>query len=312
MLTVLLATRNRGRILASVLESFCHLQPPMSGWKLVVIDNGSTDQTSQVLASFTDRLPLCSLHEPKPGKNVALNTGLDWVEGDLAIFTDDDVFPRADWLIELRNAADTHPAYSMFGGTILPRWETQPPAWIRWVLDSRRADSRVNDLRGGPVYTITDPLLREGPVASELVFGPNMAIRTSVFQAGIRFDSCIGPRGCSYPMGSETELLLRLSRQGHRGWHVPKAVVEHFVREEQLKKAWILQRAIRFGRGQYRLSPPPKLWIGIPRHLFRDIPKEGLRLVAARLALRKEALFRSRWRFNYLLGLAIEARNTKQ
>jgi L-malate glycosyltransferase len=311
MLTVLLATRNRGRILADVLESFCHLRPPMSGWKLVVVDNGSTDETPQVLESFTDRLPLHALNEPKLGKNAALNAGLNWVEGDLAVFTDDDVFPHDDWLIELREAADTHPWYSMFGGAIVPRWETGPPAWISWVVESRYTDSKVNDIRGGPVYTITDPLLMDGPVAPELIFGPNMAIRTSVFRAGMRFDSCIGPRGSSYPMGSETELLLRLNRQGHKGWHVRKAVVEHLVREEQLEKAWILQRAIRFGRGQYRLSPPPKSWIGIPRHLFRDIPKEGLHLAATWLAFRKEELFRSRWRFNYLLGLAIEARNIK-
>ncbi len=123
MLTVLMATRNRARILGEVLDSYGRLQPPSSGWKLVVVDNGSTDETAPVIASFANRLPLHSVREPKLGKNFALNTALGLVEGDLVVFTDDDAFPASDWLLQLRKAADTQPGYSMFGGTIVPRWE---------------------------------------------------------------------------------------------------------------------------------------------------------------------------------------------
>ena len=131
MLTVLLATRNRARILRDVLGAFCQLESPPSGWKLVVVDNGSTDQTTQVIASFANRLPLRSVFESKIGKNFALNTGLELVEGDLAVFTDDDVFPRANWLTEMRKAVDAQLAYSMFGGAILPRWEREASAGQR-------------------------------------------------------------------------------------------------------------------------------------------------------------------------------------
>ena len=298
MLTVLLATRNRARILRDVLESFCHLEQPGSGWKLVIVDNGSTDQTPQVLESFASRLPLHALCEPKLGKNNALNTGLEWVEGDLTVFTDDDAFPHEDWLLQLREAADTLPAYSMFGGPVVPRWEVCPPPWIRWV-------------EIGPAFGMNNPSLKDGPMLSghlHDIIGPNMAIRTQIFRSGVRFDSSIGPRGSSYPMGSETELVLRLASQGHKAWHVNAAVVEHLVRAEQLDKAWIMQRAVRLGRGRHRCWPNPKLWMGLPRHLFRDIPKEGLSIAAAWVSFRQEALFRSRWRFNTLLGEAIEAR----
>jgi glycosyltransferase involved in cell wall biosynthesis len=296
MLTVLFATRNRADILRDVLEEYCHLQPPSSGWKLVVVDNGSTDHTAEVIASFVDRLPLHFMVEPRLGKNFALNTGLELVEGDLTALTDDDAFPHTDWLLQLRKAADDHPAYSMFGGTIVARWEVPPPSWIQW-------------LDVGPIFTITPPSMKEGELTFvALVQGPNMAIRASVFQSGIRFDTCIGPRGSSYPMGSETEMLLRLSRQGHKAWHVQGAVVEHFVRKEQLNKTWILQRAIRYGRGWYRMAPASKLWVGVPRHLFVNIAKEGLFMCAACVLFKRRALLRSRWRFNYLRGQVIEAR----
>lgn len=298
MLTVLFATRNRAAILRNVLESYGRLQPPASGWKLIVVDNGSSDDTAQVIASFVQRLPLQSVFEPRPGKNSALNSGLRLVEGDLTVLTDDDVFPYADWLVQLREAADSHTEYTLFGGAIVPRFEVPPPAWIRWL-----------DL--GPIFTITDSWLKEGPIPTNLISvvqGPNMAVRTSVFQAGIRFDPSIGPSGSSYPMGSETELILRLNRQGHGAWHVPGAVVEHFVRKEQLSQSWVLQRAIRWGRGRQRMSQDVKLWFGMPRHLFRDIPKEAFVMAAAWVSFRPEALLRSRWRLNILRGKAIEAR----
>ena len=298
MLTVLLATRDRAWLLRDVLESFCKLQRPSLGWKLVIADNGSTDDTAQVIASFSSRLPLQSVCEPKLGKNAALNAGLGLLEGDLTVLTDDDVFPYPDWLVQLRKAADTQPDYSMFGGAITPRWQVPPPPWVQWM-----------DL--GPIFTITDPALQEGPIPSRLISivqGPNMAVRTSVFRSGMCFDPTIGPRGSDYPMGSETEFILRLSRQGHKAWHVKGAVVEHFVRKAQLDQSWVLQRAIRWGRGRQRMSRDDKLWLGIPRHLFRDIPKEGLLMAAAWLSCRQDALFRARWRFNILRGKLLEAR----
>jgi len=248
------------------------------------------------LASFVDRLPLCSVSEARLGKNFALNTGLGHIEGDLVVLTDDDAFPAPDWLVELRKAADSQPAYSMFGGSVLPRWEVSPPSWIGWVKDP------------GPVFTLTDPSLNEGPVEPFLVFGPNMAIRNRIFQSGVRFDTSIGPGGASYAMGSETEILLRLGRQGEKAWHAPRAVVEHLVRKEQLDKQWILQRAIRWGRGQCRLSSSVVLWMGVPRHLLRDVPKEILRMGAAWLTFRPGAAFRAHWRLNVLRGKAMEAR----
>lgn len=299
MLTVLLATRNRSQILRDVLEAYTHLQAPPGGWKLVVVDNHSTDQTARVVASFADRLPVRYLFEQRLGKNFALNAGLALVEGDLTVLTDDDAFPRADWLQQLRKTADSQPTCSIFGGPVVPRWEVPPPEWLKWL-----------DL--GPIFTITPQWLKTGELPPELITwvqGPNMAIRTDIFRSGIRFDTSIGPSGLDYAMGSETELLLRLGRNGHRAWHVEGAVVEHFVRKDQLRKQWVLRRAVRWGRGKQRLFPDTKLWWSVPRYLLRDLPKEVLRMALAAVTFRQRALFLAHWRFNYLLGRGIEARS---
>jgi L-malate glycosyltransferase len=304
MLTVLLATKNRAAILRETLKAFCLLQVPSSGWKMVITDNGSTDQTPAVLASFAHRLPLQTISEPAGGKNSALNAGLGLVEGDLTIFTDDDVFPRPDWLVELRNAADAQPSHSVFGGAIVPRWESPPPLWIEWVEQ-------------GPVYTLSDPLMKEGPMPPYSVMGPNMAIRTGVFQPGVRFDASIGPRGSSYAMGSETELVWRLYRQGYKPWHVPSAVVEHFIRDYQVRKSWVLKRAVRYGRGRFRMRDlegsgaswmvMPQ-WFGVPRRFFREIFEEEIRVIWAMVRSNERELFSARWKRNCVWGHVIEAR----
>lgn len=304
MLTVLMATRNRAEVLRQVLDAYVNLRPPLSGWKLVVVDNGSTDETANVVANFENRLPLHFLSEKKLGKNFALNTGLAHVEGDITVLTDDDVFPDPSWLMQMESAASRHPEFSIFGGLVIPRWESALPAWIEWVDQ-------------GAVFTLSDPSLREGPIEPHHVFGPNMAIRTAIFHAGAKFDTTIGPAGSSYAMGSETEFVLRLSKQGRKAWYVPGAVVEHFIRSEQLNTKWVLQRAVRFGRGQYRLFGPEASeratqLFGAPRYLFRKLLKQGALIAFGAGRFQSEALFRARWRFNFFRGQIMEARKMMQ
>jgi L-malate glycosyltransferase len=301
MLTVLMATRNGSRTLPGVLDAYTRLQAPEGGWKLVVVDNGSTDETREIVSSFATRVPVTYLFEEELGKNIALNRGLSLLEGDLAVFTDDDAFPNPDWLCALRRAADVHREYMMFGGVVRARFEHQPPCWIDWAPH-------------GPCFAASDPKLSEGPTDFWSLFGPNMAIRAEVFQSGIRFDPSIGPRGRNYAMGSETELTRRLSGLGLKAWHVPNARVEHLVRDHQMRKSWVFKRAVRYGRGMFRLSVLPDLpkeipcSFGAPRYLFRQLLNKGLKTLFTYCGLRGQKSFMARWEFNYLLGNIVEAR----
>jgi len=235
MLTVLIATYNGAATLPYVLEAYRNLASPDGGWQLVIVDNGSTDQTRAIIASFRQRLPLTYLYEPQQGKNTALPA----VSGELVVFTDDDTLPRPNWLKLLRSAADSHPSFAIFGGPILPQWESPPEEWIMaWV---------PLPVSFGVLYPRDD-----GPIPPRLVpsavFGANMAIRTSIVERGYRFNEAIGPKGSNYAMGSEAELLRRLARKGMQAWHCRSAVVQHIIRAFQMREEWIRARGPLWSR----------------------------------------------------------------
>jgi len=300
MLTVLMATYNGGETLAQVLDAYCKVESPDNGWKLLIVDNGSTDDTKEIITSFNQRLSLTYLFEPRSGKNAALNSGLSSVTGDLVVFTDDDVLPEPDWLRQICSSAARQPSFSIFGGPVVPRWERPPEEWIlKWVPL-------------GPTYTVLN-VGAEGPISPRMVFGPNMAVRTDIFRRGYRFDETIGPNGSNYAMGSESELTRRLTKVGFKAWHCRHAVVYHIIRSSQMNKDWALGRAVRYGRGQYRLAVKevpriPVSVLGIPGGLILGILTQKLRVALARWSGDSEMVFKAHWHLNYLIGSALEAR----
>ncbi len=300
MLSVLMATYNGAGTLPEVLNAYCELKSPDGGWKLLIVDNGSTDSTKETIACFRSRLPLTYIFEPTLGKSAALNTGLLNVTGDLVVMTDDDALPRPDWLVQMRVAAESQPTFTIFGGAIVPHWEIPPEDWIlAWQC---------------PTLTITDPAWEEGPIVVARLSGPNMAVRSEVIEAGYRFDTSLGPVGPRYQMGEEADFLQRLGKAGFRAWYCKRAVVAHMIRRDQMKKEWVLRRAVPLGRAQYRWEyrelsqTPPVLLLGIPRYMIREILAQAIHVARAKLSQDEDTVFKKRWRLHYLVGRAIEGR----
>jgi glycosyltransferase involved in cell wall biosynthesis len=244
MLTVMFSSRNGGPVLDRTLTALARAEVPRDGWKLVAVDNASTDATGSIIESYRGRLPLTLLREPECGKNRALNRALEHAEGDLFIFCDDDVVVAPDWLVRWRQVADEHPRYAMFAGASEPLWPCTPPRWILEEVDH------------GIVFAANGHM-RDGPCGALAIFGTNMAIRAALFGGGIRFDAGIGPGNShAYPMGSETELVRRLAALGHESWFTTATRVSHIIRPQQMERQAIVMRGYRWGRGQAHMRIP--------------------------------------------------------
>ena len=268
-LSVLFSTWNRADRLEETLNLFTELDTDGLEWEIIAIANNCTDNTKEILERASDHLPMVVLEEPRAGKNVALNKGLEVTRGKLILFCDDDIVPEKDWLKQILSVAERWPDDSIFGGRIDPLFPDHTPAWI---ADPSFHFAIIAFAR----YVVAD---EEGPVPNA-PHGPNMAIRASAME-GMRYEEGLGPKGRSFPMGDETELLRRLHKKGHRYIYAAKARVGHPVEHVQLTLKWLCGRAQRFGRGYARLSTErdvPYL-LGIPRFLWRELLRNWSRHV---------------------------------
>ena len=298
-LSVLLSTHNRAALLAETLEHFCR-QEGLDGvrWEVLAVDNGSTDETPDVLARFAQRLPLVALREPKPSKCLALNGALEIARGELLVFTDDDVEPEPHWLANFLAAYRRWPDHVVFGGPIVPRYPPEMPGWMRKLADEQPAYA-------SPAFGRLVLEQAEGPM-DVLPFGPNFAVRAQAM-AGQRFRLDIGPEGGEYSMGEDTDILLRLTQGKSPPVYVPAAVVGHVVRADQVQVPALLWRAYCHGRGSLRIFtdtlglPLPSLWRNRLQLLLARVlyPFAWLRGPAARLLAGAEVQYMRGFLFEY-------------
>lgn len=308
MITVLLATFNGADTLPMTLEAFCRLDSDRLAWRIMAVDNGSTDRTADILRSYEPKLPLTVIHEPKRGKNNALNAGLDRIGPGIVILTDDDVVPAPDWLKAIQATFDSHPEIDVIGGTIEPLWPHPVPPWLLDVIPRALA------------YTLVLDSMQEGPTTPGYIWGANMAVRASVFRDGHRFNGAVGPDGTRYyAMGSDTEFAQRLAAHGYRLWFSRAAVVRHIIGPHQLTRRWLCARAFVSGRGEiqkYRtagaeISQPGSL-LGIPRWLLRKALRSAAKGAAATLRRDLPSQFGAVWAFGYWCGIAYETRRQRE
>jgi L-malate glycosyltransferase len=266
-ISVVMATYNRAEILRETLACMALLPPPPEGWELIVVDNNCKDATPDVCREFEHRVPLRYLLEPKQGKGYAFNAGMGIAEGGVVLFTDDDISPDGQWLVEYARAASQWEQYDVLAGPIRCSWPPNTPAPVE--------DLRVPWLSFGYLNEGN----QEGPYPDgQLPNGANLAVRREVLAEGIRYNPQIGPKGRSRISGSETELLLRLRKAGHKFLYVPSAWVTHRVKEHEVSPTSLLKRSFWFGRGDAKVFrndyQKSRCLFGIPLWLIRRTAAE--------------------------------------
>jgi len=308
VLTIIFATYNGCETLGKMLNRLCELTSPPVNVEMLMVDNGSTDSTVQVAQSFTDKLPLKIFYENKRGKNRALNHGIEQAMGDLFLFTDDDVLPDRDWLIRVWECAKKNETVDLFGGRILPYW------------DMKSVPSYLNSVPLTAAYGITPADLPAGPVQAGAIWGANMFVRKRVFDAGFRFNELVGPGPGNYIMGSEVEFNLRVASHGYKTWYCPDAIVQHIILKHETTKKWIMQRAYKFGKGNYtrgwekinkdQITTLVGFQLGYPRWMIRKLISEWLLVIRSKLFRDSSEEVIHLWAAYYHLGYMAQARNS--
>lgn len=141
---VVIPNHNYGRFLAAAIESACDQTHPAVN--VIVVDDGSTDDSRDVLRGFEDRIEV--VLQERGGQASALNAGIARCKGDALVVLDaDDLLrPRAAELVAAAFAADEELAKAQFRMEVVdasgqPTGATKPGGHLRApVGDLRRAE----------------------------------------------------------------------------------------------------------------------------------------------------------------------------
>lgn len=101
-------------------------------YSIVVADNDSEESARHVVSEFVKSSSLQTRYCIEPRQNIALarNKALECCTGEFVAFIDDDEIPDRDWLSNLFKACNKHEVAGVLG-PVMPRFEHEPPRWVR-------------------------------------------------------------------------------------------------------------------------------------------------------------------------------------
>jgi glycosyltransferase involved in cell wall biosynthesis len=276
LFSVVICTYNRAELLRGALESLARQQLDPACFEVLVVDNGSTDQTGAVAAEFCARQSnVRYIVEPRQGLSHARNRGFAEARGSYIAYSDDDNRLPPEWL-GVASAIVRREGVRIFGGPSRAFFLTARPRWFGEGYGVFSPEWQARDLREG-----------------EFLCGNNFFVHKSLLAAIGGFDPQMGMQGDKLGYGEETELLERVRARlpDERCFYDPRLFVYHVVRPNKLTLRWRARQQFATGRYCY--------------HLFNLADRQG------RLPLLAQALARAAWLAGEMI-YAVAARDRRR
>jgi glycosyltransferase involved in cell wall biosynthesis len=231
-ISLIIGTRDRCQQLVRCLQSVRGITFERP-WELIVVDNGSLDETAAVVRQFIGSAGVSATYvfEPKLGKSNALNTAITIARGQILAFTDDDCYPAPDFLSRVWSAF-VDPSVGYITGRIMLHDPTDYPVTINETT-----------------LPLTFPA--RSLVTVGAVQGANMAFRRRILTDIGGFDPVFGP-GTQF-VSEDLDVAGRASAAGWKGRYCPEVIVSH----HHGRKASDIPRLMKLygmGAGAYHLK----------------------------------------------------------
>lgn len=208
--SVVICTRNRAASLVATFEALqaAAARVPHISLEVIVVDNGSTDDTSATLDAWADgaAIKVRTLFEPRLGLAIARNTGVNASNGDIIVFTDDDCRLQDNYFEKLLEIYDALPSPRIIGGRVL-----------------------LGDARDLPVTIKEDAEAAEfdGIGAGGFLLGCNMTMTRSAWDLIGEMDERLGA-GTRCRSAEDTDYIYRAYIAGVPVSYCPDLVLSHF------------------------------------------------------------------------------------
>jgi glycosyltransferase involved in cell wall biosynthesis len=257
--SIIICTRDRAASLRETLNSLAAVTVPADvECELLVVDNGSRDDTARVVRDATaGDMALRYLLEPTPGQAFARNLGLREARGDVIVFTDDDVRPSPEWLTWMLEPY-RDPRVSAVQGGIELAFEQAPPVWLNGAHRAWLAE------RAQPEAVF--------PYTSHLV-GANLSFRSRVVAAVGPFNTLLGPGRSGF--WDDSEFSARVMGAGFEQYYEPRARVRHMIPAARLRPEYF--RTVAFRSGVSGFLATGGTMAGATANPYWQIARSGLR-----------------------------------
>lgn len=190
--SVIVATFNRRELLFRVLDALDRQSVAKEEFEVIVVDDGSTDGTAAALQSGSWAADIYVLQQSNSGPAAARNAGIEAACGEIAIFLDDDLIPKKNFVEEHIRSHSRGTKHAVLGPALSLSRYSQP--WIVWqqaTYEKTYSAFRCNEIQ---------PTFRH-------FWSGNCSIPRDVLKAVGGFDG-------SFRYGEDVELGYRLMRQG--------------------------------------------------------------------------------------------------
>jgi glucosyl-dolichyl phosphate glucuronosyltransferase len=227
--SIIIPTYNRAKLLPLTLDSFLNQDYPRDRYEIIVANNNSTDDTSQVLEGYTRRSLIKAFTEKRQGVHYARNSAAKIASGDILYFTDDDMLADPQLLSELVRVFELDPLIASATGKIIGKFDVEPPEWVRKHL--------INYY-----LSLTDPQTPDTVIISrdDLVFSCHQAIkRAPFFQCG-----GFNPENTAgvWIGDGETGLGIKLKQAGYKFAYTPTSIIHHMIPPTRTTTSYLVKR----------------------------------------------------------------------
>lgn len=238
-LSIIIPTRNRCGNLLSALDSLLNQTLSRDFFEVIVVDNGSTDNTASACLPYKKKFKhFTYAFEKNPGLHNARHKGLFSAKGDVLVFIDDDVEPFPTWLEGIQEAFGKT-GIVLVGGKVLPGFQTPPPWWVTKMWKNENGYGKTLGYLS---------LLDFGDITREIrpwfVYGCNFAIRKKVLlEAGGFHPDSMPAELIKYRGDGESWVCRYIYQKGYTALYHPKASVYHVIPPGRLTVDYFRQRA---------------------------------------------------------------------
>ncbi len=237
-ITAAVCTRNRKAFLVKCLDSLLRQTLAREAYEILVVDNGSSDGTREVLQSYEARHGVRWIYEPVVGLSRARNTAWKHARTNYLGYIDDDAVAEKAWLEKaLACFTRVRPEPVWVGGPIGLEWEGTPAPWINEEL----CQPLGKLYWGGAARFLSK---------SERLGGGNSFYAVSFLSQLGGFNENLGRKDVLLS-GEETELQKRVQDRGHALYYHPKIAIHHFVPKGRMEPSWFYRRYFWGGVSDY-------------------------------------------------------------